>query len=485
VARTGGNEFGIVLAEVDERDLAEGVGRRLLAGLEPHFRLGGEDVRVPVAMGVATFPEHGRNPDALIRRARRDMYGAGGSGADEAEAISDELEHRVALLEPVSLFQSVSEQVLRRIARYLKAQTAVAGEELALPGSQPALRIIEEGLCGLLSPDLLPLLTLGPGDFIGAESLLGEPTVPVRMRALTACRMLVLESEHLDRVAPPGTAFREALRVAAGQRDSHLRALVEQPPRSPAGSRGTTVSIYSAKGGAGCTTLALNLAAELGRRQPGEVLLVDLSLPYNHVALLANLSPSTCLARAAQAPAEAFGPLIWSAVLPHPSGFMVLPATLRPEEAELVTPELVGRMLRLLGPSFGHIIFDLGTSLDDRVLAALELSDHLILMATPELASMHDTRQVLTLATRVLNLPEGRIHTVLSHRSPDSALNRKVVEEVLGRKLASEFRYYGAAPEIAGLQGRLQVNVDPRGQFSRSVRELLDGLDGVQAARTA
>jgi len=489
VARTGGNEFGIILSEVNQEDLAEEVGRRLLAGLEPHFRLGGADVRVPFAMGAATYPQHGRNPDALIGRARRELYGTAGrsgeGGGGARDAVTDEVEQRVATLEPVSLFQSVSGQVLRRIARYLSAQTAAAGEELSRPGKRAALRIIEEGLCQVRTPEQLPLLTLGPGDFMGAESLLLDKPAQVHLHALTDCRMLVLEPDLLDQVAPPGTAFREALQAAAGQRDHHLRALIERPHRKPGAAPGLSLAVYSAKGGSGRTTIALNLAAELGRRHPGEVLLVDLALPYNHVALLANLSPSTCLARTADADPQAFGPLVWSAVLPHPAGFMVLPAMLRPEEAELITPDLVGRTLALLGPSFRYLVFDLPPTLDDRVLAVLELSDEMILLATPELASMHDSRQLLDLATRVLNIPEGRIRPVLNHRTPDSALSREVVEEVLGRPLAAEFRYYGSASEMAGLEGRLHVTSDPRGHFSRAIRELVDRLPVVEDARTA
>jgi len=233
VARTGGNEFGIILAEVNEKELAEGVGRRLLVGLEPHFRLAGADVQVAVSMGVAVFPDHGRNPDAIIRRARRDMYGGTGDVAGEAvEEITDELEQRVALLEPVSLFLSVPDQVLRRIARYMSAQTAAAGEELAGPNGPPALRIIEEGLCEVRTPEELTLLTLGPGDFIGADSLLVEDPLRVQIRALTACKLLVLDADVVDRVAPAGTAFREALRAAAGQRGA------DQPrPFAPAAER--------------------------------------------------------------------------------------------------------------------------------------------------------------------------------------------------------------------------------------------------------
>jgi len=536
VARTGANELAVVLSKVDDAELAAGVGRRLLDGLAPEFHLDDVGFQVKISMGVALFPEEGQTSVALLRKARSDMYGGGreasgtssqptgsgptpgGSGAglgagegpggggseagpgagrgqgqaaepaeaDPAEAGED-LARRVELLEPVSLFLSLPDRVLRRIARYMSEQAASSGEELAGPTSPAALRIINEGVLEVRTErdgESLSLLTLGPGDFVGVDSLFSDDPVPVYLRALTECKLLVLEGDMITRAAPPGSLFREALRLAGGQRDSHLRALIDRPHRLATGSDATKIAVYSAKGGSGRTTLALNLGAELGRRHPGEVLVIDLALPYNHIALLGNLSPSSCLARIGQAPDATFSGLAWSAVLPHPAGFMALPATLRPEEAELVTPALLLRAMKVLAPSFRHIVFDLGTSLDDCVLAALEMSDHLVLVATPELASMHDTRQVIDLATRVLHIPAGRVHAVLNHRTPDSLLSRKVVEEVLGTPLAAEFRYFGAGSEMAGLEGRLQVQSDPGGNFSRSVRSIVDLLDHSPAAKT-
>ena len=501
-ARTGGNEFGLVLNEVSEADLAAGVGRRLMARLEPEFQFGAAGVRAPVGLGVAIFPDHGQDAQSLLRMARLDLYLGDRSGAaatspsagsaaattgpstptrtgEEIPAdleAGDRLARRVEVLEPVSLFQAVPQQVLRRIARYLSEQTAGAGEVVDGAGSPAALRIIEEGVCEVRS-ESVSLLTLGPGDFMGADSLLLENPLPTEVHALTDCKLLVLDQELVARHAPAGSAFREALRVAAGQRDKHLRSLLDRPRRATSGSTATQVAVYSTKGGSGRTTLALNLAAELGHRHPGEVLLVDLALPYNHVALLANLSPSTSLARVAQATDQgSFRQLLLSSVLPHPAGFMALPTALRPEEAELVKPELLVRALEILSAQYRYLVFDLGVSLDDCVLAALEVSDHLVLVATPELASMHDCRQLIDLATRVLHIPAGRVHTVLNHRAPDSAMSRKVVEEVLGHGLAAEFRYFGAKPELAGLEGRLQVQTDPGGAFSRSLRTLLDQL---------
>lgn len=533
IARTGANELAVVLVNVDEADLAAGVGKRLVGALEPQFRLSGGGLAVPVGLGVALYPAQGNSTEALLRSARLDMYtmhpaeprltiagthanGKSGATAPPARGgpatpsgepavagpvaatpvadpaaiadseIDNDVERRVAMLEPVSLFLSLPDMVLRRIARYMSEQTALAGASLSGPDTPVALRIIHEGVCEIRTdsdPASVSLLTLGPGDFLGFDALVLDDPIPVHVRAVTDCHFLVLDGQAIARAAPPGSAFREALRVAAGQRDSHLRAIQARPARPGSAIAGTQIAVYSTKGGSGRTTIALNLAAELGRRHPGEVLLVDMALPYNHVALIANLSPSTCLARIAQAGDDTFSQLTWGAVLPHPAGFMALPTALRPEEAELVNPQLLLRAMNVLSSQFRFTVFDLGVTLDDNVLATLELSDDLVLVATPELASMHDTRQVIDLATRVLHIPAGRVHTVLNNRTPDSAMSRKVVEEVLGRAMVAEFRYLGARPELTGLEGSLQIQADRGSPFSRSVRLLVDHIElGIPAS---
>src|SRR5256714_6723798 len=88
------------------------------------------------------------------------------------------------------------------------------------------------------------------------------------------------------------------------------------------------VAVYSPKGGSGRTTIAVNMAAALARRFPGEVLLVDLALPYNHAALISYLTPTGCLAAASQVPPQNFEEAVLGAILHHPGGMMLLPGVL-------------------------------------------------------------------------------------------------------------------------------------------------------------
>src|SRR5207249_12329863 len=168
------------------------------------------------------------------------------------------------------------------------------------------------------------------------------------------------------------------------------------------------------------TTVALNLVGALSRRYPGQVLLLDLDLPYNHAALLANLVPTTCLARTAQTSPEAFEEVLLSAVLYHAGGPMILPGALKPEEADLVTPELVGRAIGVLRRTFGYVVVDLGVSMTDTMLAVLDQTQELILIASPELSAVKSAADALSILER-LGTPPERVTVVLNNRSSKPA----------------------------------------------------------------
>ena len=105
------------------------------------------------------------------------------------------------------------------------------------------------------------------------------------------------------------------------------------------------VAVYSVKGGAGRTTITVNMAAAIGNKHRGECVLLDLSLPYNHAALVANLVPKGCLALSERADQAQFEHTLLAAGLHHPTGMVVLPSALKLEQTELVTAPLVQRAL--------------------------------------------------------------------------------------------------------------------------------------------
>jgi diguanylate cyclase (GGDEF)-like protein len=76
IARLGGDEFAIVLPNVSSVADAAEVARRVLDAIRQPIDLGGMPVTVGASIGVAVFPEHGDDPEALIQQADNAMYTA-------------------------------------------------------------------------------------------------------------------------------------------------------------------------------------------------------------------------------------------------------------------------------------------------------------------------------------------------------------------------------------------------------------------------
>ncbi len=76
VARMGGDEFTVLLAEAAEEEAVEEACRRILQQLSRPFEVSGQEARVSGSVGIALFPLHGEDPAVLLQRADMAMYTA-------------------------------------------------------------------------------------------------------------------------------------------------------------------------------------------------------------------------------------------------------------------------------------------------------------------------------------------------------------------------------------------------------------------------
>src|SRR5207244_4852940 len=87
-------------------------------------------------------------------------------------------------------------------------------------------------------------------------------------------------------------------------------------------------------------------------------------------------------------PPDSSGDAVLSAVRYAAGGPMILPGALRPEEADEVTPELVNKAIATLRKTFRYIVVDLGVTITDSTLALFDLTQHVVLVAAPELSAV-------------------------------------------------------------------------------------------------
>lgn len=76
VCRLGGDEFAILLTGLADKTEAVSLAQRLTTTLRQPFMINGMALQVGVSVGVAYYPEHGKNSHALLRAADVAMYQA-------------------------------------------------------------------------------------------------------------------------------------------------------------------------------------------------------------------------------------------------------------------------------------------------------------------------------------------------------------------------------------------------------------------------
>ncbi|QDU70074.1 sensor domain-containing diguanylate cyclase [Engelhardtia mirabilis] len=92
VARMGGDEFGVLLEDLDGARDAEHVARRILASLRKPFQLDGLNLDLAASIGLVVVVGDGPDPDEVLRRADRAMYHAKAAGRAALAIWSSDLE---------------------------------------------------------------------------------------------------------------------------------------------------------------------------------------------------------------------------------------------------------------------------------------------------------------------------------------------------------------------------------------------------------
>ena len=88
LARSGGDEFVMILHPIDARDDAELLAQRVIEALKPTMRIAGVDIHTSPSIGIAFYPADGTTTETLIARADAAMYSAKQRGRNNAQCFA-------------------------------------------------------------------------------------------------------------------------------------------------------------------------------------------------------------------------------------------------------------------------------------------------------------------------------------------------------------------------------------------------------------
>ncbi len=253
-----------------------------------------------------------------------------------------------------------------------------------------------------------------------------------------------------------------------------LARTASEAPSAPL-RRGKIIAVFGAKGGVGKTTIAVSLALAIRLRTRQRVIIVDADLTFGDIAVHLNIAPTRSIVDIVRSGDEIEREMVNQVLLPHPSGLQALLAPPRPEEAELVSPDHITRILDLLAVSADYVVVDCQTSYDDRTLSVFDRADHVLLVITPEIGPLKNTSLFLNLANQ-LGINPNAISVVLNRANSGVGIGVGEIERVLRRKINFHV-ISGGQPVVTSVNRGMPLILDqPKHPFVQQMLYLGDQL---------
>lgn len=198
-------------------------------------------------------------------------------------------------------------------------------------------------------------------------------------------------------------------------------------------SRGTFV-VFSPRGGAGCTTVSINLALAMFEKMGEEVLLMDGKLLFGHVDVMLNLRTQNSLTELVAHAGSLDESLIRDVVSEHVSGLKVLPSPMTISTGQGVRTDDLYNLVMELQSVFNTIIIDSGNFLNENVVTYMDASNKIILVINPEIASLRDASQFFDVC-RQLSYPKDKVLVVVNQFDKREGLSLDDIEKSLQVKV--------------------------------------------------
>lgn len=248
----------------------------------------------------------------------------------------------------------------------------------------------------------------------------------------------------------------------------NVKTLVEQkPPLYTA--KGRIYSFLPSKAGSGATTMALNLSAALSRLPNTKVLLSDLDLSSGILRFLLKIRNEHAIMEVLDHMQE-LDENLWQQLVTTVAKVDVLHSgPLNPNVR--VEPQQIHDIAQFWLRNYDVVCVDLSGNLERYSLEILRDSQQVFLVCTPEVPSLHLTREKLAFL-KTLDL-DSRVAIVLNRVSKQSLLSPQQVQDVLGVPVMYSFVNDYQVVNAATRAGEF---VEPKSKLGMQFAELAASL---------
>jgi pilus assembly protein CpaE len=269
-------------------------------------------------------------------------------------------------------------------------------------------------------------------------------------------KLQAFEAGADDHLTKPFEAAELQVRILALLR----RAEASKGQRETLTQGGRVIAVHSLRGGTGCSTLAVNLGIGLASLW-SSTMLVDLTMTSGQVALMLNKTLRRTWADVARfSDAELDVDALNSITDSHESGLSFIPAPTLPTEAVPLQPGTIAAALSALKLNYEYVVADLSHDFGDVTLQALDLADVILMVASPDMASIRAAFAALDTYQK-LGYAKENVRLVLNATFSRAGLAREKIESALGMQASIVIPYTDALFVEAINYGRPPVHAKP------------------------
>lgn len=241
--------------------------------------------------------------------------------------------------------------------------------------------------------------------------------------------------------------------------------------------KGTNVmSVIGASGGVGCTSLGINLGCALASNETNSVSLIDLDLSLGDADVWLDIIPDYTIQDVAENVNRLDYSMLKRSLTQHASGVFLLPRPVHMDETAPMTSEELQRVIALLKATFTHLLIDLSKSFSPMDMAALQVSDQILLVTQLDLPCL---RNVVRISQFLEDRELGDKLKIIVNRVGlgDSQISLSKALDTIGREvfwqIPNEF-----SPVIESRNNGVPLITEfPKAKITKAIQQLATKID--------
>lgn len=241
------------------------------------------------------------------------------------------------------------------------------------------------------------------------------------------------------------------------------------------------IAVIGARGGVGTTMIASNIAAIIAGEHKQATALVDLDPYFGCVALSLDLEPSRGLRDALEKPDRVDALFLERVMVKATPNLSILSAEEPLMDAIAMQPNAGEMIFAALKEKYSVMVVDLPRQMNPATRHVLNVADHVILVAEPQITSLRDALRLKDYVVETLKRPVPQLLLNRVGLNGGNELSAKEFSKNFGQDVRATLGYL---PEVvaATAQGELLANTPKLQPVVKPLRMLVGGMLGASEA---